>query len=78
MFVMMFFLFILMYVKFNESIEKIVVFLFNYNINIILDKIFKGFNISIEYVYGIFVILIWIVIFGVVFVYVYKKRRLDN
>ncbi|AGX42022.1 ABC transporter permease [Clostridium saccharobutylicum] len=76
--VMMFFLFIATYAKFNESIEKIAVFLPNYNINIILDKIFKGSNISIEHAYGIFVILIWIVISGVAFAYVYKKRRLDN
>jgi len=76
--ILMFFMLVPFFAKLNKTILKIAEFLPNYNINLILENIFKGQTIGLEYAYNIVVILAWIIIAGAAFAYTYNKVGLDK
>lgn len=76
--ILMFFMLVPFFAKLNKTILKIAEFLPNYNINLILENIFKGQTIGLEYAYNIAVILAWIIIAGAAFAYTYNKVGLDK
>lgn len=76
--VIMLLLMIPLFAKLNKTLAKIAEFLPNYNLNIMLEKVFKGQAIGTESVYNISVILVWILIAAVAFAYTYNKRGLDK
>lgn len=76
--VLMILLMIPIFARLNKTLTKIAEFLPNYNMNIMLENIFKGESISLGYAYNIAVILVWIIIAGVAFAYTYNKVGLDK
>ncbi|MBZ9609657.1 ATP-binding cassette domain-containing protein [Clostridium estertheticum] len=76
--VLIIFLMIPIFAKLNKTLTRIAEFLPNYNMNLMLEKVFKGQIIGVESAYGIFVILAWIVIAAGAFAYIYNKRGLDK
>ncbi|MBU3091037.1 ABC transporter permease [Clostridium sp. CF011] len=76
--VLMILLMVPIFAKFNKTLARIAEILPNYNMDIMLEKVFKGQIIGTESAYGIFVILAWIVIAAGGFVYIYSKRGLDK
>jgi ABC-2 type transport system permease protein len=67
-----------MFARINKTFEAIANFLPNYHLNVMLEKVLKGGNLSTEVAYGIAVILAWIIIGAVVFGYTYNKKGLDK
>lgn len=61
----------------NDTARKISDMLPTYNLNVLLDKIFKGEVMSGASIYNIAVILAWILISAVIFVYTYNRKGLD-
>jgi len=76
--VLMILLMIPIFARLNGTLTKIAEFLPNYNLNLMLEKIFKGQTIGTESAYGVSVILVWILIAGLAFAYTYSKRGLDK
>jgi ABC-2 type transport system permease protein len=66
------------FAQLNKTLTRIAEFLPNYNMNLMLEKVFKGETIGTGSAYGIAVILAWILIAGVAFAYTYNKRGLDR
>lgn len=64
--------------KINKTIGRISELLPNYNMNIMLEKVFKGETIGVESTYNICIILVWILIGAVLFMYAYNKKGLDK
>lgn len=62
----------------NDTARKISDMLPTYNLNALLDKIFKGEVMSGASIYNIAVILAWILISAVIFVYTYNRKGLDH
>ncbi len=67
-----------MFAKLSTTLKKIAEFLPNYNMNLMLEKVFKGGAIGVDYTYNIAIILIWIIIGAVAFAYTYTKKGLDK
>ncbi|BDB00559.1 ABC transporter permease [Clostridium botulinum] len=67
-----------MFAEANKTIETIAKLLPNYNMNIMLARLFKGESIFSKSSYGMAVILGWIIIAALAFGWVYKKRGLDK
>lgn len=76
--VAMILLLIPMLAKSNETLTKIAEFMPNYNMDLMLEKVFKGETIGAESAYSIFIILGWILIIVIAFAYCYKKRALGK
>jgi ABC-2 type transport system permease protein len=76
--VLMFLLMIPMFADFNEVLKKIAVFLPNYNLNLMLEKILSGSAAGAALSPGIYVILIWTVLSSALFAFVYNKVGLDK
>lgn len=76
--VMMILLLIPMFARLNKTLEKVAEFMPNYKMNVMLEKVFKGESLGSESIYGIAVILVWIIIGAVVFAYTYNKKGLDK
>jgi len=76
--VLMLFLMVPLFAKLNKTLLKIAEFLPNYNMNLMLEKLFKGEIIGLGYAYNIAVILVWIIIAGAAFAYTYNKVGLDK
>lgn len=76
--VLMILLMIPLFARVSKTLTKIAEFLPNYNMNVMLEKIFKGQGIGDNFAYNISVILAWILIAGIIFAYTYKKRGLDK
>jgi ABC-2 type transport system permease protein len=76
--VLMILLMVPIFARLNRTLTKIAEFLPNYNLNVMLEKMFKGEAVGTGTTYSIVVILVWILIAGVVFVYTYSKRGLDK
>ena len=76
--VLMILLMIPIFAKLNKTLTRIAELLPNYNMNLMLEKVFKGQIIGTESAYGLFVILAWIVIAAGVFAFIYNKRGLDK
>jgi len=76
--VLMILLMIPLFANLNETLKKIAKLLPNYNMNVMLEKIFKGETIGVESTYNITVILIWIIIAAVAFMFAYRKIGLDK
>lgn len=64
--------------KINKTIGRISELLPNYNMNIMLEKVFKGESIGVESTYNICIILVWILIGAALFMYAYNKKGLDK
>jgi len=64
--------------KINKSFKRIAEFLPNYNMDIMLNKLFKGETIGSTSAYNLAVILGWIIIAAIAFAYTYNKRGLDR
>lgn len=75
--VIMILLLVPLFARLDETIEKIARFLPNYNLNLLMEKIFTGEGLAGS-AYSIAVILAWIVIAAVGFVYTYNKVGLDK
>ncbi|WP_160689847.1 ABC transporter permease [Clostridium sp. C2-6-12] len=52
-------------------------FLPNYNMEVLLNRVYANEAISINFAYNISVILIWIMMGAGIFAYAYKKKKLD-
>ncbi|MGH4122746.1 MAG: ABC transporter permease [Clostridium sp.] len=76
--VIMILLMIPIFAKLNKTLTRIAEFLPNYNMNLMLEKVFKCETIGIESVYSLCVVLVWILIAAVAFVCTYDKRGLDK
>lgn len=76
--VMVIFLMIPVLANLNKALESIAKFFPNYNMNLMLIRIFGGKSIGHESLYGMFNILAWIVIIAVCFAAVYNKKGLDK
>ena len=76
--VLMIFFMIPMFAKVNKTLTKIAELLPNYNMNILLEKVFKGETIGAGSAYSIAVILGWIIISTAVFAYTYSKIGIDK
>ncbi|WP_125154789.1 ABC transporter permease [Clostridium rectalis] len=76
--VIMIFFVIPMFAGANKIMKIIADFLPNYNMNIMIVRIFKGESFGSESTYNIAIILVWIIIAALVFGLVYKKRGLDE
>ena len=76
--ILMIFLLIPTFTRFSKTVTKIAELLPNYNMNLILEKVFKGEGIGNGATYSIAVILIWIIITATGFVFAYNKVGLDN
>lgn len=76
--VLMVLLMVPMFAKVNKTLKKVAEFLPNYNMNVMLEKIFKGEGLGIGSISNIAVIVAWIIITLIIFVYTYNKVGLDN
>ncbi|MBU3184220.1 ABC transporter permease [Clostridium estertheticum] len=76
--VIMIFYMIPMFAGINKALTKTAEFLPNYNMNLMLKRVFKGEAIGIESVYSLAVILVWIIIIGAAFAYTYNKIGIDK
>jgi len=76
--VIMILLLIPLFAGINKTIKTIAEFLPNYNMNLMLEKVFKGGTIGSGNVYNIAVILVWIIIAAATFMITYNKRGLDK
>lgn len=72
------FLIVPMLAKTNKILGKLAKLLPNNNMDILLEKIFKGEKIGMESVYNILVILIWIIFAAAAFAYAYNKKGVDK
>lgn len=63
--------------KINDIFVTVANFLPNYNMQVLLNRIFTNEPININFAYNIAVILVWIIIGAVIFAYAYKKKKLD-
>jgi ABC-2 type transport system permease protein len=63
--------------KINDIFVTVANFLPNYNMQILLNRIFTNEHININFAYNIAVILVWIIIGAGVFAYAYSKKKLD-
>ena len=66
-----------MFSRFNNVFKRIADFLPNYNMEVLLKRIFTNEAINISFAYNIAVILAWIIIGAGVFAYTYSKKKLD-
>ncbi|MBU3188304.1 ABC transporter permease [Clostridium bowmanii] len=76
--VLMIFYMIPVFASFNIIIAKVAKLLPNYNMNIILQNLFKGEGISTGFSYSITVILVWVIMAAAAFAYTYNKIGLDK
>ena len=76
--VLMIFFMIPMFAKVNKTLTKIAELLPNYNMNVLLEKVFKGETIGVGSAYSIAVILAWIVITAALFAFIYSKIGIDK
>lgn len=76
--VLMIFFILPMFAQVNKTLKTIAEFLPNYNMNLLLHKVFSGESIGTGEAYNIAVILVWIIIAAVVFMCTYAKRGLDK
>ena len=67
-----------LFAKMNKNFKAVAEFLPNYNMDIMLEKIFKGGTIGTEYAYNLAVILAWIIIASVIFMVTYNRKGLDK
>jgi len=74
--VLMIFYMIPVFASFNIIVAKAAKLLPNYNMNIILQKVFIGEGISIESTYSLVVISVWIIMTAAA--YTYNKIGLDK
>lgn len=76
--VLMIFYMIPMFAEINKTLTKIAEFLPNYNMNLMLKRVFKGEAIGTGSTYSLAMILGWIIIAAVAFAYTYNKIGLDK
>ncbi|MBU3176197.1 ABC transporter permease [Clostridium estertheticum] len=76
--VIMIFYMVPMFAGINKALTKTAEFLPNYNMNLMLKRVFKGEAIGTESVYSMAVILVWIIFVGAAFAYTYNKTGLDK
>lgn len=76
--VLMVFLLLPVFARFNEGLKTIAEFLPNYNMNLLLRRLFTGQAIGSESIRNIAIILAWILIAAAAFAYTYKKKGLDS
>lgn len=63
--------------KMNNIAGVVANFLPNYNMEVLLNRVYANEAISMNFAYNISVILIWIMIGAGIFAYAYKKKKLD-
>lgn len=76
--VLMIFLLLPMFARFNETLSKIAEFVPNYHMNLIIEKIFSGEVIGTGSGNSIVVMGAWLAISAVTFIYIYNKVGLDK
>lgn len=76
--ILMIILMVPMFAGLSKTLKKIAEFLPNYNMNLMLEKVFKGDTIGTGSAYSISVILIWIILSAAAFAITYNKRGLDR
>lgn len=67
-----------MFAKVNNTVGKIASLLPNYNLFVILNKLFNDEAINANVIYNLCVILVWIIVAAAVFAYAYCKKGLDK
>lgn len=73
----MVFLLIPMFTRVNDVFKRIAEVLPNYNMEVLLNRIFTNESINMSFAYNIAVILAWIIIGAAVFAWTYSKKKLD-
>lgn len=63
--------------RFGNVFKRVADFLPNYNMEVLLNRIFTNQSININFAYNIAVILAWIIIGAGVFTWTYSKKKLD-
>lgn len=63
--------------KMNNIARIVANFLPNYNMQVLLNRIFNNEPVNINFAYNISVILAWIIIGAGVFAYTYNKKKID-
>lgn len=76
--VLMFLLLIPMFADLDKTFAKIAEFLPNYNMNLLLERVFTNELMAAGSAYNIGVILIWILLAGTAFIFTYNKVGLDK
>ncbi len=76
--VLMVIMMIPMFAKANKTLTKIAELLPNYNMNVLVEKVFKGETIGVGSVYNIVVMVVWIIITAATFAYSYSKIGIDK
>lgn len=76
--VMMIFLLLPMFARFNEGLRKAAKFVPNHHMNLIIEKIFRGEVIGAGSGNSIVVMVVWLIITVVSFIYIYNKVGLDK
>lgn len=73
----MIFLLIPIFTRVNDAFKRIAEVLPNYNMEVLLNRIFNNEAINMNFIYNIAVILAWIIIGAGVFAWTYSKKKLD-